>query len=376
VNGPLSGVRIIELAGLGPAPFGAMMLADMGAEVIRVERVGADNSGIPKGNGVLNRSRRALSVNLKSPDGVELVRRLADGADAFVEGFRPGVVERLGLGPDDLLGRHPRLVYGRMTGWGREGPLASAPSHDINTIALAGALEPIGRRGDVPVPPLSLLGDFAGGGMLFAFGVVCALHEAQRSGRGQVVDLSMVEGAALLMTLFYGFAGYGEWGPRGTNVLDTGAPFYEVYETADGGYVSIASLEPQFYAALRRALDLTDPSWDDQLNPAQWPARKAQLRELFATRTRNEWCAVLEGSDVCFAPVLSLAEAPEHPQNKGTFVDVGGVRQPGPAPRFSRTPPGVPTPPPDAGADTNRVLSDLGLPEDEIARLRAEGVVA
>ena len=379
-GGPLAGLRVIELAGLGSAPFGAMLLSDMGAEVIRVERVSATTgpSGIPRGNDVLNRGRRSVAVNLKDPRGAELVRRLAEQADAFIEGFRPGVVERLGLGPDDLLDRNPRLVYGRMTGWGREGPLAAAPSHDINAIALAGALEPIGRRGDIPVPPLSVLGDYAGGGMLLAFGLACGLLEAARSGQGQVVDLSMVEGSALLMTHFYGMRGYGEWGERGSNALDTGAAFYEVYKTSDDKFVCIASLEPQFYAELRRLLKLDDPLWDRQMDPDAWPAQKEQLTAVFRSHTRDHWCSLLEGTNVCFAPVLSMDEAPLHPQNqaRGTFIMVGDVLVPGPAPRFSRTSTDLPNKPPAVGADTHTVLADWHFSVDEIARMRSEGVVA
>jgi alpha-methylacyl-CoA racemase len=376
--GPLTGVRIVELGGIGPGPFCGMVLADLGAEVIRCERPGAATHPVPAD--LLFRGRRSLAVDLKHPDGAALVLDLVARADAVFEGFRPGVAERLGLGPDECLGRNPKLVYGRMTGWGQDGPLASAAGHDINYIALAGALHPIGRRDGGPVPPLNLVGDFGGGGMLLALGIVAALLEAGRSGRGQVVDAAMVDGAALLMTMFHSLRAAGFWtDERGTNLLDTGAPFYDVFECADGEYVSIGSLEPQFYAALLAGLGLED---DDELRPqmdrARWPAMKKKLAAIFLTRTRAEWTERFEGTDICFAPVLSLAEAPEHPHlvERATFVEVDGITQPAPAPRFSRTPGAVAGPPPAPGRDTDALLDELGIDADEVSRLRDAGVVA
>ncbi len=379
--GPLTGVRVIEIAGIGAGPFCAMMLADMGADVVRVDRASAVRGGDPEDppRDLLNRGRRSIGIDLKSLEGVETVLSLADGADALVEGFRPGVAERLGIGPQDCQARNPRLVYGRMTGWGQDGPYAGAAGHDINYIALAGALHGIGRRGEAPVPPLNLVGDFGGGGMYLAFGMVCALLEAQSSGRGQVVDAAMVDGAASLMTLFFGMAGAGLWsGERGTNLLDTGAHFYNVYETADGGYISLGPIEPQFYAELRERLGLHGPEWDQQMDRAAWPELTDELAAVMSQRTRAEWCELLEGTDACFAPVLSPAEAPEHPHNRerGTFVEVAGTLQPGPAPRFSRTPGAIRRPPPHAGQHTDEILAELGLDSDEAAALRRSGAVA
>ncbi|RMH82383.1 MAG: CoA transferase [Actinomyces sp.] len=379
--GPLEGVRVIEIAGIGPGPFCAMMLADMGADVVRVDRAAAVRGGDPATPpaDVMNRGRRSIGVDLKHPDGVETVLTLVEGADALIEGFRPGVAERLGIGPDDCFTRNPALVYGRMTGWGQEGPYAHAAGHDINYIALAGALEPIGRRGEAPVPPLNLVGDFGGGGMMLAFGVVCALLEARTSGRGQVVDAAMVDGAAALMTFFHGFRAMGIWNDeRGTNLLDTGAHFYDVYETADGRYVSIGSIEPQFYAELRERLGLEGEEWDAQMDRSRWPELKERLAAVIATRTRDEWCELLEGTDVCFAPVLSMAEAPEHPHNRerGTFTEVAGVVQPRPAPRFSRTDSAIRRPPPHAGQHTDEILAEAGVDAGRIAELRSAGAVA
>ncbi len=379
--GPLTGVRVIEIAGIGPGPFCAMMLADMGADVVRVDRAAAVRGGDPEDppRDLLNRGRRSIGINLKSPAGVETVLSLIDGADALVEGFRPGVAERLGIGPQHCLDRNPRLVHGRMTGWGQDGPYAGAAGHDINYIALSGALHGIGRRGEAPVPPLNLVGDFGGGGMYLAFGMACALLEARRSGRGQVVDAAMVDGAASLMTVFFGMAGSGFWNDeRGTNLLDTGAHFYNVYKTADGGYISLGPLEPQFYAELRERLGLHGPEWDQQMDRAAWPELTDKLAEVVAQRTRAEWCELLEGTDTCFAPVLSLAEAPEHPHNRerGTFVEVAGAVQPGPAPRFSRTPGAIRRPPPHAGQHTDEILAELGFDSDEAVALRRGGAVA
>lgn len=380
--GPLSGTRIIEIAGIGPGPFCAMMLADMGADVIRVDRAQAVRGGDPEAPpaDVLNRGRRSIGVDLKSPEGVATVLELVEGADALLEGFRPGVAERLGIGPDDCLARNPRLVYGRMTGWGQDGPYAPTAGHDINYIALAGALGPIGRAGGPPVPPLNLVGDFGGGGMLLAFGLVCGMLEAQRSGQGQVVDAAMVDGAAVLMTMFHAFTAMGIWSEeRGTNLLDTGAHFYDTYECADGQYVSIGSIEPQFYAELLRLTGLDgDDDFAGQMDRTRWPRLKERLAEVFRGKSRAEWCSIMEGSDVCFAPVLSIREAPEHPHNRhrGTFVEVAGITQPGPAPRFSRTAPEIRRPPAHAGQHTDEVLTEAGFSPERIEALRASGAIA
>jgi alpha-methylacyl-CoA racemase len=379
--GPLTGVRILEIAGIGPGPFAAMMLADMGADIIRVDRaqsvMGGDPSAPP--SDVLNRGRRSIGIDLKNPDGVATLLDLVESADALIEGFRPGVAERLGFGPDVCLARNPKLVFGRMTGWGQTGPYAQAAGHDINYIALAGALEPLGRAGEKPMPPLNLVGDFGGGGMLLAFGLVCALLEAKSSGQGQVVDAAMVDGAAVLMTMFHAFSAMGIWEPeRGTNLLDTGAYFYEVYETSDGKYVSIGSIEPQFYAELMRLTGLdADDTMPRQQDRTQWPALKERFTELFKTKTRDEWCEIMEHSDVCFAPVLSLAEAPRHPHNveRGTFVERNGVVQPAPAPRFSRTVAEIQRPPSFAGQHTDEALADWGIDAAAIAKLRETGAV-
>jgi len=379
--GPLAGLKIIEIAGIGPGPFCAMMLADMGADVIRVDRaqnvMGGDPAAPPAD--VLNRGRRSIGVDLKHPDGVEAVLSLIEVADGLIEGFRPGVMERLGLGPDAALARNPRLVYGRMTGWGQDGPYAPTAGHDINYIALAGALDPIGRRGEAPVPPLNLVGDFGGGGMLLAYGLVCGLLSAQRTGQGQVVDAAMVDGAAVLTTMFHAFRAMGIWeDERGSNMLDTGAHFYDVYETADGKYVSIGSIEPQFYAELLRLTGLEGEELPWQHDKGEWPALKERLAGIFRSKTRDEWCALMEGTDVCFAPVLSLAEAPQHPHNvhRGTFVELDGVVQPSPAPRFSATPAVVQRPPSHAGQHTDEVLADWGLDADRIAKLRETAAIA
>ena len=379
--GPLSGVKVVEIAGIGPGPFCSMMLADMGADVLRVDRAQhaeRTNEAFARAD-AMNRGRRSAAVDLKHPDGVELVLELVEAADALVEGFRPGVAERLGIGPDDCHARNPRLVYGRMTGWGQDGPYADAAGHDINYIALAGSLHPIGRAGERPVPPLNLVGDFGGGGMLLAFGVACALFEARESGEGQVVDAAMVDGAALLATMVHGFHAIGMWADeRGVNMLDGAAPFYDTYETSDGKYVSIGSIEPQFYAELLAKTGLADEDLPDQNDRSQWPAMKERLADLFRQRTRDEWCDLMDASDVCFAPVLSLAEAPQHPHNvhRGTFVEVEGVSQPAPAPRFSRTPAEVPGPPPLAGEHTAEALVEWGIDPDRVEKLHASGAVA
>lgn len=379
--GPLAGVRVIELAGIGPAPFAGMVLSDLGAEVVRVDRPQQVRPDAPPPAGdVLGRGRRSIAVDLKQDAGRDVVLQLVDAADALIEGFRPGVTERLGLDPTTCLARNPRLVYGRMTGWGQEGPLAGAAGHDINYIALSGTLSLLGRREGPPVPPVNLVGDFGGGGMLLALGVVCGLWEATRSGRGQVVDAAMVDGAALLAAMLWGFHGAGGWGERGTNLLDTGAWYYEVYETADGRYVSLGSLEPQFYAEMLERTGLGADGRGPVPDPgdrSSWPSMKERMAALVRTRTRDEWCALLEGSDACFAPVLDLDEAPDHPhlRDRRTFVEVAGVTQPAPAPRFSRTPAAVPRPPARAGEHTDEILGSLGLGPERIAALRAAGVV-
>jgi alpha-methylacyl-CoA racemase len=379
--GPLSGTKIVELAGIGPGPFCAMLLAELGADVLRVDRTENASLGIakPVRYDLMNRSRRSIAVDLKKPEGVETVLRLVAQADALIEGFRPGVTERLGLGPDACLARNPRLVYGRMTGWGQTGPLSQAAGHDWNYIAITGALHPIGRAGEKPVPPLNLVGDFGGGALYLALGIVAAMLEASRSGRGQVVDAAITDGAASLMTLFYGLFGAGGWlDERGVNVLDTGAPFGEIYETRDGKYVSVLALEPKFYAELVRRMGLDATSLPAQYDRSQWPAMKARFAEVFKTKTRDEWCTLLEGTDACFAPVLSLTEAPSHRHNvaRGTFVEQDGVVQPAAAPRFSRTPAAIRRPPAAPGEHTDEGLRDWGFSAGEIASLRAAGAIA
>jgi alpha-methylacyl-CoA racemase len=379
--GPLAGITVVEIAGIGPGPFCGMMLADLGADVIRVDRAGSVQGGDPERPpaDLLARGRRSVGVDLKSPDGVEVVLSLVERADALFEGFRPGVAERLGIGPDECLARNPRLVYGRMTGWGQDGPYASTAGHDINYISLAGALDPIGRRGEAPVPPLNLVGDFGGGGLLLAFGLLAGLLEAKASGRGQVIDAAMVDGAAALMTMTHSLRAMGIWNDeRGTNMLDTGAHFYDVYETADGRYVSIGSIEPQFYAELLRLTGLEGEELPFQHDRAKWPEMKERLAAIFRTRTRDEWCALMEGTDVCFAPVLAIPEAVEHPHNvaRGTFVEVAGIPQPGPAPRFSRTGAEISSPPAHPGQHTDEVLAEAGFDADRIAKLREAGAIA
>ncbi|RBM16400.1 carnitine dehydratase [Prauserella sp. PE36] len=377
--GPLSGLKVIELAGLAPAPFACTILADLGADVIRVDRVvpGEDVLGLPYDP--LLRGRRTIGVNTKTPEGVELVLKLAEKADALVEGYRPGVAERMGLGLADLHARNPRLVYGRVTGWGQDGPLAQAAGHDINYLGLAGALEPIGRAGERPVPPVNFLGDFGGGGLFLAMGILAALYERTSSGKGQVVDASMVDGAALLTTQLYGLKASGVWeGGRGENLLDGGAPFYDTYECADGKYVAVGALEMRFWAALVQVLDLDADELPVHLDQREWPRLRKILAEAIGKHTRDELVAKAEGTDACLTPVLSPWEAAEHPHNaaRGTFVDVGGVTQPAPGPKFDRTPPATPEPPHEKGADTAEVLRELGLGDGEIAQLRDGGVTA
>ncbi len=379
--GPLAGYRIVEMAGIGPAPFAAMLLADMGAEVIRVDRREAADLGLPGRDvkfDVLHRGRRSIAVDVKAEAGREVVKRLAARTDAIVEGFRPGVMERLGLGPDVLLGINPKLVFGRMTGFGQEGPLAQSAGHDIDYIALAGVLHAIGRKGGAPVPPLNLVGDFGGGGMFLAFGVVCALLEAQRSGEGQVVDAAMVDGSATLMALTFGLYAQGAWNDeRGVNVLDTGAPWYDAYETRDGKWLAVGAIEKRFYEAFVRRLGLEPSELPRQHDRSGWPELRRRFAETIAGRSRDEWERVFAGSDACVAPVLALAEVAQHPHNaaRGTFVERDGVLQPAPAPRFSRSAPQMGAPPRPVGTDTDAVLVDFGFSAAEIAELKDGGVV-
>ena len=375
--GPLKGVKIIEFGGIGPGPFCAMMLSDMGADVIRIERKGQLSFTEPKYD-VMLRNRRSISIDLRKSEGAAAVLKMVAQVDALQEGFRPGVMEKLGLGPDVCLEKNPVLVYGRMTGWGQEGPLSRAAGHDINYISLSGALHTFGRKGQKPVPPLNLVGDFGGGGMLLAFGLVCALFESRNSGRGQVVDAAMVDGSAALMAMIYGFKAAGFWADnRGVNLLDGGAHFYDTYETADGKYISVGSIEPQFYELLLQHAAIEEPDFKDQLDQKKWPILKERLTEIFKTKSRDEWCRIMEGTDICFAPVLSLDEAPDHPQNlaRKTFIDVDGVLQPAPTPRFSQTPPELQGPPPKPGAHTKAVLTEFGFSTDEIDGLETAGAI-
>jgi alpha-methylacyl-CoA racemase len=380
--GPLQGVKIIELAGIGPGPFAGMLLSDMGADVVRIDRAGQVNPLVfdRPNNDSLSRGRRSIGVDLKHPDGVEAVLRLVEHADALFEGFRPGVTERMGLGPDECLARNPKLVYGRMTGWGQEGPMAKAAGHDINYIALAGALAHFGRAGGKPTPPLNLVGDFGGGGMFLGFGIVCGLFEAQRTGQGQVVDAAMVDGAATLMSMMWGMMKLGVWDEQlGVNLLDTGAPFYDTYETADGKFISLGSLEPQFYAELMAKLGLdTDSDLPTQMERMRWEELRERFTALFKTKTRSEWDDVLRGSDACYAPVLTMTEAAQDPHIKArdTIIERGGVLQPAPAPRFSRTTPTIERDAPWPGQQTDEALTDWGFTTGEIAKLREAGAVA
>jgi len=378
--GPLAGTKVIELAGIGPGPMCAMLLADMGATVLRIDRKEPSGLGVqrPLRYDLLLRGRYSVAVDLKSREGKALVLRLVEQADALIEGFRPGVTERLGLGPDDCLARNPHLVYGRVTGWGQDGPLAQAAGHDLNYIALAGALHAFGHRGQPPTPPLNLLGDFAGGALYLAFGLVCGILEAQRSGRGQVVDAAMVDGVASLMTSAVGaFAAGLATHERGANHLDGGAHFYNVYECADGGWISIAPIEGKFYGELLRRLDLDPASLPPQMEREQWPEVRARLADLFKTRARDEWRALLEGTDACFAPILTANEAPHHPHNaaRGTYVNIDGIAQPAPAPRFSRTPPELPIPPQPTDPELAETALAPWLDRAEIAALKAAGTI-
>ncbi|WP_344062747.1 CaiB/BaiF CoA-transferase family protein [Terrabacter lapilli] len=377
-HGPLAGVRVVELAGIGPSPFAAMLLADLGADVIRIERPGEPSLPVPLApeHDLLRRGRPSVLLDLKHPGGLATARALVDRADVLVEGYRPGVAERLGLGPDECLERNPRLVYGRMTGWGQDGPLAQAAGHDIGYVAITGALHAIGRAGGPPQVPVNLVGDFGGGALYLVVGVLAALLEARTSGRGQVVDAAIVDGTAHLSSLVVGLVSAGLWSDRrGTNLLDTGAPFYDVYETSDGGWMAVGPLEPVFYAELLRLLDLTGAA-PDRLDLRQWPALRAVLADTFRTRTRDEWAAVFDGTDACVEPVLSYAEAPGHPHlaARGTYVERHGVVQPAPAPRFSRTPAVLGTPPSSPGADTRTALAAWGI--DDVEGLLASGAAA
>ena len=380
--GPLTGIKILEIAGIGPGPFAAMMLSDMGADVLRLDRADRVPEAFPDHahGDLLNRGRRNVGVNLKSADGVEAVLKLVESADVILEGFRPGVMERLGLGPNVCLERNPRIIYGRVTGFGQDGPLAKRAGHDINYISIAGALDAIGRRGQPPTPPLNLVGDFGGGGMLLAYGITCGLVECGISGKGQVVDAAMIDGAALLMTMPYAMKHMNDWeGERGTNMLDSGAHFYDVYETKDGKYISIGSIEVQFYALLLEKTGLGEGrELPNQMDRNAWEGLTEDLQEIFKQKTRDEWCEIMEGSDVCFAPVLSMDEAPEHPHNKvrGTFVERDGALQPAPAPRFSRTEVEISRSPAYPGQHTDEALTDWGFSASEIADLKDKKAIA
>lgn len=381
-QGPLSGIKVVELAGIGPGPMCGMLFGDLGADVIRIDRQQAADLGIDRGSNkwdLLNRSKRSVAANLKSSEGVETVLSLVEKADILIEGMRPGVTERLGLGPDECWARNPQLVYGRVTGWGQEGPIAHSAGHDMNYIALTGALHAIGRKDSGPVPPLNLVGDFGGGALYLAFGCLAAVIEAKESGKGQVVDAAMIDGASNLMTAIYGMKAAGRWQQtRGSNILDTGAHFYDVYETKDGKHVSIGSIEKKFYAELLEKTGIAPAEMSEQMNPEKWPEYRQKLADVLRTKTRDEWCEIMEGSDVCFAPVLDMDEAPNHAHNKArdTFVDIDGVVQPNAAPRFSRTPNGLPTVAPDPGQNTDEALAEWGFSADEIKRLKASGAVS
>jgi alpha-methylacyl-CoA racemase len=378
--GPLQGLRVVELASIGPGPMCAMLLADLGADVVRVDRLEPSGLGVPMEPrfDVHGRNRRSVAIDLKAADGRAAVLRLVERADVLIEGFRPGVAERLGLGPADCHARNPRLVYGRVTGFGQTGPLAQAAGHDLNYIALTGALHAIGPAAGAPVPPLNLVGDYGGGALYLAFGLLAAVYERQSSGRGQVVDAAMVDGAASLMSLFNGLRAAGAWGaPRGENLLDGGAPFYGVYETADGLHVALGPLEPKFFAEFARRVGLPEHFVRGQHDRALWPAMRAAIADIVRTRTRDAWCAQLEGTDACFAPVLTLDEAPAHPHAlaRASYVRVDGVTQPAPAPRFDRSVPQTPRPAPEVGAHTAEVLAEAGFDAAQVQALRDAGVI-
>ena len=376
--GPLNGYTIIELAGLGPGPMGGMMLADMGAELIRIDRVGGADPRLTEK--VSGRGKKSVVLNLKDPDGVETLLRMVENADVFIDPYRPGVCEKLGIGPEVCLARNPRMVFARMTGWGQEGPLAQAAGHDINYISITGALYATGRAGEKPVPPLNLVGDMGGGGMLLVNGVLAALLEAANSGKGQVIDVAMVDGVAQLMWMFYGLEAMGFWdaSQREANMLDGGAHFYDVYECADGEYISVGSIEPQFYALLKELGGLSEEEFGMQNDRAQWPAMKEKLATIFLQKSQAQWCDLMEGTDVCFAPVLSFVDAPQHPANveRNTYIEVDGLTQPAPAPRFGRTPSVVAHGAHAAGEDTDKILGAMGFAEQEIGNLREKGAIA
>jgi alpha-methylacyl-CoA racemase len=374
--GPLTGIRVVEMAGIGPGPFTAMMLSDLGAEVIRVDRLSHKGTG-HRAN-VLNRGRKSIAVDLKNPRGVETTLRLIEQADVVLEGFRPGVMERLGLGPEECLSVNPRLIFGRMTGWGQTGPLSQAAGHDINYISIAGALGAMGYADRPPAPPLNLVGDFGGGAMYLLTGILAALVERATSGQGQIIDAAMTDGTASLLSPFFGLMAMNMWTTdRFSNRLDGGAFYYGSYECSDGKYISIGSLEPQFYALLLEKAEITDPEFQEQLDEAAWPAKRKKLNQLFKTRTRQQWCDIMEGTDVCFAPVLDLKEAPTHPHNidRKTFVELEGVVQPAPAPRFSRTQGEIQGPAAMAGEHTREVLSAWNFTDQEIGELQASGAI-
>jgi|TARA_Y100000782_G_scaffold50995_1_gene56632 alpha-methylacyl-CoA racemase len=375
--GPLKGLKIIEMAGIGPGPFCGMVLADLGAKIIRVDRASAIGTGSKQD--ASNRGKKSIAVDLKSEEGVEVVLKLVETADAIFEGFRPGVMERLGLGPDVCSKRNERIVFGRMTGWGQEGPLANAAGHDINYISLTGALAAIGRPGSPPVPPLNLIGDFGGGGMLLALGLVAALLESKESKKGQVVDAAMTDGSALLMTMIYTMQSSGVWKTSmGSNLLDGGSHFYDTYECKDGKFISLGSIEPQFYALLCQIAELDESIFGNQMSRDSWPEQKEAIKKIILDKTRDEWCELMEGTDVCFAPVLDMSEAPKHPHNveRKTFIDLEGVTQPAPAPRFSRTEPEVVSSPSVVGEHTDEVLTSIGFSDEDINTLKTSGAVA
>jgi alpha-methylacyl-CoA racemase len=378
-SGPLVGLKVVELAGIGPGPFAAMLLADLGADVVRVDRPADAGLGVPRGYefDLASRSRPSVAVDLKHPDGIETVLRLVESADVLIEPFRPGVTEKLGLGPEDCMARNPKLVYARMTGFGGTGPLAKTAGHDINYISLTGALHAIGPA-DKPTPPLNLIGDYGGGALYLAFGVMSAIYEVQRSGKGQVVDAGMVDGAASLMIPIYGLHAAGYFtDQRASNILDGGAPFYDAFECADGKFVSIGSIEKKFYALLLEKLGLQDEDLPDQMDRTRWPELRARFAEVIRGKTRDEWTAIMEGSDVCFAPVMAMSEAHTHPHNvaRENFVEVAGVTQPAPAPKFSRTPGRIHSAPPKPGEHTESALEVWGFAADDIAELKKSGAV-
>lgn len=378
--GPLHGLKVIEMAGLGPGPYCAMILSDLGAEVLRVDRaVETEPSILPETRyNVMGRGRRSVAVDLKHPEGAAVVLRLVENADVLIEGFRPGVMERLGLSPEVCWQRNPRLIYGRMTGWGQDGPLADTVGHDINYIAISGALHAIGRQGQPPVPPLSLVGDFGGGGSILAIGILAAIYEARTSGKGQVVDASIVDGAALLLTSVWGRLAAGSWrDERGANVLDSGAPYYEVYETRDGKFMSVGAIEPKFYRNLLKVLGLNEAELSPQNDRERWPELKARFSAVFKTRTRKEWEAAFQDIEACVAPVLNLKEAPDNSHNRarGTFTQAHGVLQAAPAPRFSRTPASIQGPTPAPGQHTREALTQWGFGDEDVEALLSKGAV-